>query len=876
MESRPPAARPRRRPTVDRPCLRAAVWGVVLLAAAAPVAAATAFRIYVEEAGAYRVTYEELRRSGLARGAVDPDNLALTSGGDEVPIRVDDGGDGRFGPGDRIEFVGRHLPGHRSYFSEHSLLNVYRLTVGGPGGRRMSSPPVPAAGAQRRAARLIVEEHLEKDRLKELLSGRAAEAPEVWYWTRLTHVDPEPFRQFLQLPGFRSALRRPVSLTVDLRGWSAAARRIEGMSDHRVEITLNGTLVGAGEWDGETPHRIAAQAPAELVRPGRNVLEIQVPARLPPVRRPPERQPPEATGEPIIDAVALNWIEVRYPRSPRLGHEAERLALAPRARGARRVRLVTAAGDPLVVYGAEGSRFDTDNMTLGEGGDRVFYDLYPPAGESVLWAVPGGTLRAPVAVELDRPSDLRDPARRADYIMIVHPRLRPAIEPLATFHRRRGLEVTVVEVDDVYDEFSHSIVDPAAIRDFLSHAYHRWQAPAPRFVLLVGDAGWKPEKSLFASEAAAEGEPATDSRRNLIPAGVFEGVKGMAASDNYFVSVAGDDHLPDLAIGRFPATEPAAVEAMVRKTLRYAAEPVIGPWRREILWVSSGDSFMQGRSNQAAGSVTERGFDLRKLYPRTRVEINRQSQEGLQQALDRGQLLVHFLGHGGRYVWRTGITDLETKLDLFTVDHLDQMAPNPRLPVFLSMTCYTASFNHPTADSFAERLLHLDGRGAVAFLGASWKVSPVARWSRLLLEELTSGGTLGEAIQRAKQRMKARVLVEAYNLLGDPALELALPQLEVEITARGGADEGWEIAATVPRKRFAGRAIVDWLDGDGEVIRSDEIEVRKAALTATGPPDREAVESVRVYVWSVKAGVDGMGALRLAGDRPPPDRAGRG
>ncbi len=80
----------------------------------------------------------------------------------------------------------------------------------------------------------------------------------------------------------------------------------------------------------------------------------------------------------------------------------------------------------------------------------------------------------------------------------------------------------------------------------------------------------------------------------------------------------------------------------------------------------------------------------------------------------------------------------------------------------------------------------------------------------------------------------------------------------------------------MPRKRFAGRAIVDWLDGDGEVIRSDEIEVRKAALTATGPPDREAVESVRVYVWSVKAGVDGMGALRLAGDRPPPDRAGRG
>ena len=99
-------------------------------------------------------------------------------------------------------------------------------------------------------------------------------------------------------------------------------------------------------------------------------------------------------------------------------------------------------------------------------------------------------IESPQAIVLERPSRLTDTSTRADYIMIAHRRLREAIEPLAEFHRSQGHDVEVVDLQDIYDEFAGGVARPWALRDFLSHAYHRWSRPAPRFVLLVGDASW--------------------------------------------------------------------------------------------------------------------------------------------------------------------------------------------------------------------------------------------------------------------------------------------------------------------------------------------------------------------------------------------------
>ena len=44
----------------------------------------------------------------------------------------------------------------------------------------------------------------------------------------------------------------------------------------------------------------------------------------------------------------------------------------------------------------------------------------------------------------------------------------------------------LVNITDVYDEFSGGLVDPTAIRDFIKYAYENWRKK-PGYVLLFGD-----------------------------------------------------------------------------------------------------------------------------------------------------------------------------------------------------------------------------------------------------------------------------------------------------------------------------------------------------------------------------------------------------
>ena len=105
-------------------------------------------------------------------------------------------------------------------------------------------------------------------------------------------------------------------------------------------------------------------------------------------------------------------------------------------------------------------------------------------------------------------------------------------------------------------------------------------------------------------------------------------------------------------------------------------------------------------SDGAAESAARQGFMPDKVYPPAN-STTAEDQARLHAALNRGQLLVHFVGHGGRYIWRTGPADWQQHRDLFNLDDIDRLEPSGRLPMVLSMTCYSAPFDHPSADSIA-------------------------------------------------------------------------------------------------------------------------------------------------------------------------------
>ena len=859
-------------------------------------------KLMIQKDGVYRVSYEDLQRAGWApKAGPAPDSagMALTVSGTPVPLWLDDGGDSRFDPGDAVEFVGEHLAGEETWLHPHSKLNVYRLAWDRPQeARRLESVPAPADGSASEdavppnaAAPWIEERHLERDVLLLRFPARLA-VKDTWYWAKLTQIDPRPFRRVLNLAEL--AVNDPEALEhfeirVALRGWSTPygllPRRHKDAppppAHHRLEAALNDVPVGAVEWNDQESATLVirgGELPPGTLRPGENVLTLKVPKRE--VGDPPQQ---------LVDISLVNWIAVRYPRSPVV--TSEQISARP-PQGSDRI--FTSGGEGAVIYAGE-RRIETRSGTGWNLGERSLAELQFAAlgADEPVWVVPAGGARSPKGLEPDYPSKLGTEDPRADYLMITHRKLAEAVQPLAELHRRRGLEVELIDVEDIYDEFNHGIVDPRAIRDFIAHAYHRWREPAPRFVLLVGDASWDSKNTRvldanyadwgyrldegrrFVKNTSTKYEDnARVNHRGLIPTFAFMTGQGQAASDNPFVTVDGDDIAPDLALGRLPVTEPEEVAAIVEKIRAYVEEPEVGPWRRNILWVTNEERRFQRRSDQISEVAAKRGYTSERVYPSPEEASNAEHQVRLQEAFDQGQLLIHFLGHGGRYIWRTGPPDLKKNHDLFTLEHLDQLAPTKRLPVVLSMTCFSAPFDHPKADSIGEKLLRLPDRGAVAVLAASWRNSPSEIFSRLLVEDLTRPGTLGEAVMRAKGQIRSKRLVEMYNLLGDPALPMAAPRLQVDLTPlRQG--ESWTLqgelspaggAAEPTFESFRGRGLVEWLDAEGNLMAREEIDVRGTSFSHRGAAAAEPAQ-VRVYVWDAERGLDGLGRASVL---PPP------
>ncbi len=494
----------------------------------------------------------------------------------------------------------------------------------------------------------------------------------------------------------------PTGIRVSFAGLSLdrAAQAVD-MPQHTVDLMLNGTPIGRAEWDGQE---------AFVIEVGQPAIDLAYKRDQAPILeiRVPRRKHPDSTST-VIDLVLLNWVEIEY--SPDAG---EGRFTIPHHKGAQRLLV--------------------NNHYL-----------------------------SPVWIKPQRPHSLREDADGYDYLMITHGSLVGAVEPLAELHRRQGLVVNTVEVQDIYDEFNHGIASPNAIRDFIEYTGQKKATPLLRYVLLAGDASW----DIYSETGAV---------RNLIPTMQVRAHDELAASDNGFVTLVGDDWRPDLAIGRIPAASTAELAGVVKKIIAYSEDESNASWQKRATWITDATANFQNFSTRLASVLNKAGFTVNTVYPGEKELTVAQDQQDIVDAINDGQLLLHFLGHGGRFVWRTGPPDLRNSSDLFSVNDIEQLQNQGKLPFVLSMSCSSGPFDHPEAGSIAESFIMLPKTGAIGVLAASWRVPALESFSSLLIKELTDGAqSIGVAIMKAKQAEDSQVMVESYNFFGDPALKLKLP-----------------------------------------------------------------------------------------------------
>lgn len=136
--------------------------------------------------------------------------------------------------------------------------------------------------------------------------------------------------------------------------------------------------------------------------------------------------------------------------------------------------------------------------------------------------------------------DLLSAANGADRIAIAHKDLWPEAVRLASY-RAAKYRVAVVDVDQIYAQFNGGMRFSESIQRFLSYVYNSWTTPKNQFVLLFGDGTSDMRNYRFPTPT-------------MIPPFLVavEPTLGETAADNRYVTLVGDDLLPDMSIGRFP------------------------------------------------------------------------------------------------------------------------------------------------------------------------------------------------------------------------------------------------------------------------------------------------------------------------------------
>jgi hypothetical protein len=179
------------------------------------------------------------------------------------------------------------------------------------------------------------------------------------------------------------------------------------------------------------------------------------------------------------------------------------------------------------------------------------------------------------------------------------------------------------------------------------------------------------------------------------------------------------------------------------------------------------------------------------------------------------------------------------------------------------MTCYSAPFDHPNQDSIGETFLRVPDRGAVGVFAASWRNSPSRSFSQLIIDGLTTPGTpVGAAIMNAKRQTQNRTLVETYNLLGDPAIALAVPQETIELTvaAKGG---GARVTGRIVGAKLKGEGVLEWVGKDLGVVHSERVKVKGQGFAVNVAPDLaarlEGSLGIRAWAMDRRSGRDAVG-----------------
>lgn len=382
----------------------------------------------------------------------------------------------------------------------------------------------------------------------------------------------------------------------------------------------------------------------------------------------------------------------------------------------------------------------------------------------------------------------------ADMLILTCSTLWKQAEELADFHAEKdGLVSLVVDVNEIYNEFSTGVPDPSGMRDFIRMVYLRSEGRL-KYVTLFGRPSFD-YRNLKGSDL------------NLVPCyeqadRSFREVS--FGTDDYFGLMderEGQDcegHV-DLGIGRIPVSTPEEADAVLRKIKHYCdLSAVHGAWKNNHLFVSDDDTERYIDDNEEYNSMMDTlipTMNVNKIYCGAYQKVNTSSgdcfpqvTDDLMSAFEKGLFSMTYTGHGGDVALAE-----ERIFGLPEIANLDNF---DKLPFVFTATCSFAKYDNPLLVSAGEQLFLQPAGGAIAMMTTSRPTYGQynVKLGRVLTNTLYQRDEEGRALRIGDVYRIAKSHQSNYSvtqpdgvslnisiiLLGDPAMRLALPEGNVK------------------------------------------------------------------------------------------------
>ena len=667
-----------------------------------------AVKLAVRDKGWHRITQPQLLAAGLNPN-VDPRLLQLYVDGVEIPMTVEGQADGVFSSDEAIGFYGIGLDTYATN------THTYWVVAGQTAGQRIQQVQGAGGSPGGGSFPFTVER---KDR--------------TIYFSSLRNGDTENF--FGSIVG-SSTVTKDINLrNVNLAalGEATLVVRLQGVTavNHRVGVSMNGAPIGEMVFPSQEGSSQSFSVAHSLLKEGANDVSL-------------------VSLNGSSDLCLVDYIRVIYEHTYTADSDE--------------LQFISAGNEQVTIRGFTNNQIkviDVTNPAVVQelmGSVQAFKDgtyavsvAIPGGGEKTLLAFAATQTKQPVRIAANVPSSWRKPSNGADLLIITHSNFLAAASTLRAHRQSQGYAVTILNVEDLEDEFNFGNKSPQAIRDFLTYARTTWKRP-PRFILFLGDASFDAKNYLGFGDF------------DFVPTKLFDSYFMETASDDWFADPDGDG-ITDLAIGRLPVRTAQEASAMVAKIIRYDQTP---PSDEVLLTADAPEGYDFATMAAALKPLVTGEVRVTQLN-RGETDINT-ARAKLFDALNRGPKVVNYSGHGSIDQWNG---------NFLTVPDAPSLGNSDRLTVFIMMTCLNGYFNDASINSLGEALLKENG-GAVAVWASTGMCLPEGQ--SLMNQEMyrqmftTAGGrrpTLGEAAMRAKAGSPDTDVRKTWVLLGDPTTRL--------------------------------------------------------------------------------------------------------